>query len=327
MKKFIFILLIPVLFFLPVDSTMAEELVLEYNPDLAFTLEDDPPGTITLYDSDTSQWGQITYSIDEFHLLFDISNLDSACSAKFSFSLTSNPTVSLPLPYVLNIAVYESNGIASTDDFGKGDLFTSVIISNIEENVFVVDLTSIFNSFIDSGVSHLGIRLYDPISIDSPTGTAQLLFTEFDEANLIICPLSTSLGDTMHPTGAVHAHPNILWPPNNKRVVVKLTGYVLDELSITKDGGGIGVSRAFLNVDNRIIILKDDSTNLLDENGRFDINVKLLSRKHGAYQIRLYAADNSSENPNFGLVDSTIVRVPINMNGKQKDRCGEGSAG
>ena len=75
-----------------------------------------------------------------------------------------------------------------------------------------------------------------------------------------------------------------------------------------------------MSVDNRIIIIKDDSTNLLDENGRFDISVKLLSRKHGAYQIRLYAADNSSENPNFGLVDSTIVRVPINMNGKQKDK-------
>jgi hypothetical protein len=328
MKKFIFVLLTPVLFFLTVPSAMAEEFVLGY--ETAFTLRDsnldgEADDLDAIEDVTMNRfWGLITNAdnqIDEFLLEFDISDLEPACSAKFRFSFSSwGPA---RLPYELYINVYEADGDASLDDFGAETFFASVVISNIEENVFLVDLTSVFNDYITRKISHLGIRLYDPVSIISPGDAAQLRFKKLEEGNLAIIPTAEiappALEDTTHPMGAVHGHPKMLhWPSKSKRVDVEISGYVLDELSIARDSGGIGVSRAFLDVDNRIIILKDDSTNLLDENGRFNINVKLHSKKYGVYQIKLYAADTLSEGPNFGLVDSTAVAVSDDMNGKKK---------
>jgi len=126
------------------------------------------------------------------------------------------------------------------------------------------------------------------------------------------------LADIMHPTGAVHAKSDLHWPLYRKQVRVKISGYVLDELSIARDEGGTGVSSSFLEIDDRKIVLKDDTTNLLDENGRFNINVWLRSTKGKGYRIRLYAADTAPEGPNFGLVDSTIVPVPNNEREKSK---------
>jgi hypothetical protein len=324
MKKLIFVLLTPVLFFLTVPSIMAEEFVLDY--ETAFTVRDsDLDGKADQLDDGTLNifWGYIKsdeYQVDEFLLEFDISNLAQACSAKFKFSFYES--LQAPLPYDLYINVYEADGIASLDDFGAGTFFASIIISNIEENVFIVDLTSVFNDFIERGISHLGIRLYDPVSITRPDMGAQLKFTKSDEGNLFIVPTAETvppaLEDTTHPMGAVHAHPKMLkWPSKSKKGEVEISGYVLDELSIARDGKGIGVSRAFLNIDDLVIILKDESTNLLDEDGRFDITVKLHPKKHGDYQIKLYAADTLADTPNFGLVDSTAVPVSDHIHGKK----------
>jgi hypothetical protein len=326
MKKFIFVLLTPVLFFLTVPATMAEEFVLDYAT--AFTVRDKSPfgNPDELDDTDdwSGFWGSIKddeFQIDEFLLEFDISNLEPACSAKFRFSFfDASPA---PLPYELYIYVYEADGVASLDDFGAGSFLASVIISNIEQNVFIVDLTSVFNDFIAREISHLGIRLFDPFPIiDSGLG-AQLIFEKSEEGNLVIVPTAEiappALDDTKHPLGAVHAHPKMLkWPSKSKKGDVEISGYVLDELSIARDGGGIGVSRAFLNVDDRIIILKDESTNLLDEDGRFKITVKLHPKRYGDYQIKLYAADTLVETPNFGLVDSIAVSVPDILHGIKK---------
>jgi hypothetical protein len=309
-------------------SAQAEEIVLEYTT--AFTLRDSAPfdGQADDIDDDPEGqriWGLITNNssiqYDEFLLEFDINTLVQACSVNFNFSFSrSGPT---PLPYELKIAVYEADGIASLDDFGAGDFFTSTIISNIEENVFSADFTSIFNSFIDSGIAYLGIRLYEPISSipGEEGGVAQL---EFLEGNLTIIP-TTGLEDTMHPTGAVHAYYRLHWPSNEihhplrqKEVPVTLEGYVFDELSIARDGEGIGVSQAYLEINNRKIILKDESEDLLDENGQFKLTLRLDAEKVGVYQVKLYAADTTPEEPNFGLVDSTKIMVQQSMSSTDK---------
>lgn len=123
--------------------------------------------------------------------------------------------------------------------------------------------------------------------------------------------------DTMPPTGAVHAHDNMLWPPNNKMVTVTLDGYVIDELSIARDGEGIGFSSAYLLIDGTDeIILRDETTDLLDAEGQFSVDIEVKATKGAEYIIGLYAADTESEEdggPNSGLVDSTYIHVPHDM--------------
>ena len=124
------------------------------------------------------------------------------------------------------------------------------------------------------------------------------------------------IDDTYPPTGAVHAHDNLIWPANNKMVEVTLDGYVLDELSIARDGSGIGVSSAYLLVDGNKYVLRDGITDLLDENGRFNITVEVKAVKGAVYDAELYATDTEPEDaggPNSGLVDSTHIRVPHDM--------------
>ena len=118
--------------------------------------------------------------------------------------------------------------------------------------------------------------------------------------------------DVMHPTGAVHAHDNMIWPPNNKMVTVTLDGYIKDELSIARDGEGIGVSSAYLLVDGEEIVLLGDDINLLDEAGYFSLDIEVQATKDAEYLIELYADDTNSEEdggPNSGLIDSTYIRV------------------
>ncbi len=127
-------------------------------------------------------------------------------------------------------------------------------------------------------------------------------------------PVDPCSDDTLHPTGAVHAYDNTIWPPNNKMVSVTLAGYVLDEQSIAGDGGGTGVSSAYLVVDGgTTITLKDETENLLDEQGRFSVETEVLAVKGAEYSIELFATDMAPESaggPNSGLVDSTHIRVP-----------------
>jgi choice-of-anchor C domain-containing protein len=129
--------------------------------------------------------------------------------------------------------------------------------------------------------------------------------------------------DTMHPTGAVHAYPNLLWPPNNKKVKVKIQGYVFDELSTARDGDGIGVSYVYLLINGKMKVLRDDETDLLDSDGSFKIKVPLKAIKDAKYRIQLFATDTAIEEdggPNWGLVDETKVIVPHDMSGKDKDK-------
>jgi hypothetical protein len=113
--------------------------------------------------------------------------------------------------------------------------------------------------------------------------------------------------DRIPPTGSVHAYPNMIWPPNNKNVTVTLKGYVKDELSIARDGGGVGVSSAYLLVDGSTTI-----PIVLDTTGRFSVAIEMEARKEAVYRVELHATDTNpvgNGGPNSGLVDSTVILV------------------
>ena len=186
MKKCIYIFLTVVLFFWTVSSTKAVEFVLEY--ETAFTLRDsDLDGEADQIDDTPSSgfWGLITnsiFQIDEFLLEFDISNLGSVSSAKFNFAFSrSFPIIPPGETFDLKLAIYEADGIASLSDFGAGNFFAAVLISDIDDEVFIVDITAPVNNFVSSGISDIGIRLYEPIA--SFSNVAQL---KFKEGNLTI---------------------------------------------------------------------------------------------------------------------------------------------
>jgi hypothetical protein len=257
-------------------------------------------------------WGIITNASDrvlEFHLKFNISNLEPVESAKFFFSLPfSNPPLPPDTAMDLEIAVYgDDTEAASTDNFGQGERAGTVSIEDNKRTLFSIDVTQFVNDYIDNDeINFLGIRLYGPVYEPDPAITAQLLY------GIGYLGLTTDSGqeleDTMHPTGAVHAHPKMDFPHSKEIIAVKFTGYVFDELSALKDGQGFGVSEAFLEIDNHKIVLKDDSVNLLDENGRFETTALFRKHKLQYHKIKLYAADTNLETPNFGVVDSTKIK-------------------
>lgn len=198
-----------------------------------------------------------------------------------------------------------------------------VVSANTTEEEFEFDSTGTNSSdmqwiekyFVFQAVSNITTLQFKAVSPDSIYGPAL--------DNVRVTPIPRPFpADVRHPTGAVHAHDNILWPPNNRWRRVVFTGYVIDELSMSRDGEGIGVSRAFLKIDEkRWIILRNRNIDRLDRNGKFRIVRWLRAKKGKVYRVRLYAADTVSEEyggANAGWVDSTYVRVPKNMSGKPK---------
>ena len=136
-----------------------------------------------------------------------------------------------------------------------------------------------------------------------------ILNWSFQSVAPVTCP-----EDTRAPSGALHAYPNLVWPPNNKMVTVRLDGHVMDEICAAREGGGHGVSSAYLLIDGTDkITLLDDTTDLLGADGYFSVDIEVKARKGAEYLIELFAADTNPEGPNSGLVDTTYVRVPHNM--------------
>jgi hypothetical protein len=121
--------------------------------------------------------------------------------------------------------------------------------------------------------------------------------------------------DTLPPAGSIHAHNNLIWPPNNKWVPVELSGYVRDELSMARDKSGNGVSSAYILINGSDkIVLKDGSkTTVLDDKGFFKVVHEFKAVKDAMYKIELFAADTNPDGPNEDLIDSTYVQVPANM--------------
>jgi hypothetical protein len=176
------------------------------------------------------------------------------------------------------------------------------------------------NDFIGRGISHLGMRLYDPTS---DTGGASQL--KFDRGFVsIVAGTTTDLQDTLHPAGAIHARPILKRNDSCKTVELALNGYVLDELSTAKYGG-LGISQAYIEANGKTIVLfgqdpKGQPVNLLDQAGKFKVVTHLKPNKNGVYKINLYAADANAEAPNFGLVDSTTVYVSCQKPKKDQDK-------
>ena len=120
--------------------------------------------------------------------------------------------------------------------------------------------------------------------------------------------------DTLPPAGTIHAHNNLIWPPNNKLVPVELSGYVRDELSMARDKKGNGVSSAYILINGtEKIVLKNASKNLLDAKGFFKVVYRFKAVKNAMYSIELFAADTNPDGSNDELIDSTYVQVPANM--------------
>jgi len=292
----------------------ADDFIINY--DTAFTIRDND-GNDGLPDGipdDMDEipfgrfWGTISKSeslIDEFLLEFDIRNLEPVASAKFYYYFEGAiPIFTADRTIDLTLADYEGDGEAGMDKFGMGLDFAEATISNTQY-INSIDVTDIVNSYIKSEATHLGIRLHSP-NADPPRTAAQLFFTL---GYLHIIP-TRELSDVMHPTGAVHAKSGLHWPLYRKKVRVNISGYVVDELSVARDEGGIGVSHAYLQINDRKIVLRDDNIDIIDQDGSFKYCAWIDARRSKVYKIRLYAADTSPEGPNFGLVDSTTVRVP-----------------
>jgi choice-of-anchor C domain-containing protein len=204
------------------------------------------------------------------------------------------------------------------------DLKVIVVSANSETAEYVFDSASATReemgwtemSFIFRASSDSTTLEFASTSPDGPYGPAL--------DNVRVIPIGSFPVDITPPAGAVHAYPNLLWPPNNKKVKVKITGYVFDEISAIKDNDGIGVSEVYLLINNRKkIIIKDEDKNLLEPDGSFKIKVPLKAIKGAKYKIELIASDTAlgeDGGPNMGLVDQTKVVVPHDMSGKSKDK-------
>jgi hypothetical protein len=145
--------------------------------------------------------------------------------------------------------------------------------------------------------------------MESCADTIAQLQAEIDELNNLLAAYC----DTTPPAGSVHAYPNLIWPPNNKMVEVTLSGYVCDELSIARDGGGIGVSSAYLLVNG------EETIPLVIDDGSFSVTKEFEARAGALYTVELYAADTKpveDGGPNSGLIDQTYIRVPLNVGNK-----------
>ena len=92
---------------------------------------------------------------------------------------------------------------------------------------------------------------------------------------------------------------------------------LMPELAITREGGGHGVSSAYLLIDGTDeIIIFDDKTDLLSADGHFSVEVEVKATKGSEYLIELYGTYKNPDAPNSGLVDTAYIRVPHNMSGK-----------
>jgi len=145
-------------------------------------------------------------------------------------------------------------------------------------------------------------------TIDNLVATMASMYTQ-EEVDQAVAEALEDYTDVLPPTGAIHAHDNMLWSPNGKMVEVTISGYVRDELCMAKDGEGVGVSSAHLLIDGTELIP------LSLDGGNFELTMEFEAKKGALYNLELYATD-TNETPNEGLVDQTSIRVPLNLGGK-----------
>lgn len=144
------------------------------------------------------------------------------------------------------------------------------------------------------------------VSVDIGVYDAYLTVTDNDgltgsDTTVLAVPRAVP-ADTVPPAGSVHAYSNMLWPPNNQDVQVEISGYVYDELSALKDGGGTGIASASLEVEGVEIPIT------LDADGTFTGWAVVQAVKGAVYSVELFATDTSGNGPT--LIDATSIVVP-----------------
>jgi hypothetical protein len=109
---------------------------------------------------------------------------------------------------------------------------------------------------------------------------------------------------TYGPSGAIHAYPNLIWPPDNKLRTVLLEGYVSsDNLSLIRFSNP-GFASVFAMVSGQRIELT------LDQNNRFTANATVKALKNALYLVTLWTLDSNGADH---LIDNTYIVVGDNM--------------
>jgi hypothetical protein len=168
-----------------------------------------------------------------------------------------------------------------------------------------VDFT-LFDAFVAVlPIAHVGLGAFhsEPYNQSIPVD-----FDFFEVNGTTVKPPAVS--DSRPPAGAVHAYPNVL-AATGTWVTVVLDGYVADEVSIARYGGGCGVSAASLDIDGQKVVLRV-SSDTSPWDGRFRLPIKVLAKGGAVYKIRLSASDKrpaEEGGPNSGIVDSTYIRI------------------
>lgn len=211
---------------------------------------------------------------------------------------------------------YAPSGGGAIANFQSIPKVTNCILwDNQSYEIYNEQSTSIVSySVVEGGYPGAGNIEVDPLFVDADNGDLTLLS---DSPALNIgayiagryTPNCTSSfpSDTLPPAGAVHAFNNVIWPANNKMVQVNISGQVRDELSMMRDGVGVGISWAELRISGMTPIPLN-----IGNNGQFKMDFEFKAVKGAEYSVELWAAD-TNDTPNSGIVDSTSIRVEENM--------------
>ena len=121
--------------------------------------------------SETSWTGELFFE-------FDISGNAATTEAYLDLSVL-NPSWNYIYgsAKTFKVAYYVGNGEVDYSDFGTGTFFLEYSLAEQTYYSLHSDITDLYNSFLDSGYSYLGFRLYDPYWVYDPSLGSQIVVT------------------------------------------------------------------------------------------------------------------------------------------------------
>ncbi len=150
----------------------------------SFTVQSFPPFPSDVDDTpfdNTGFYGWVsedTFIENEHFFEFDISGIGSPSTAFLDLDLYNN-TNSDPLyglAHNVSLAYYAGTGVTDMSLFGTGTALQNITLNNPGLNSYHIDVSTIFNSFKNSGNDYLGFRLYDPVWTSDPGVGDQLQY-------------------------------------------------------------------------------------------------------------------------------------------------------